>query len=258
MKTMHLGKYFLSLGIMAFLLFSTGNAFGLGNTDAKGARSCDNGDGDAKAVGCIAANNSIVMAPYWQVDGGSYTFIAVTHSSLSGMASQIGLHVEAITSAAALYTTAQTFTISAGKTERVFIVPSTHATVNATSIPTAKFIAGTSDFTYGSVRVTPVMTHPELKWRGGAVGGLNSHDGAGFRDITMLSYWGSVIIEANTTGFAMEFIGDMNDSTALPQLPACMYDLRQLEKDTNCNMTGHITTGDNSQYNTMSTGPNLQ
>ena len=250
MKTIHLGNYFLSLGIMAFLLFSTGNAFAFVQPTAN----CDNGN-NTKAVGCIAANNSIVMAPYWQVDGGSYTFIAVTHSSLSGMASQIGLHVEAITSAAALYTTAQTFTISAGKTERVFIVPSTHATVNATSIPTAKFIAGTSDFTYGSVRVTPVMTHPELKW----TSNINAvAPGTGFRDITMLSYWGSVIIEANTTGFAMEFIGDMNDSTALPQLPACMYDLRQLEKDTNCNMTGHITTGDNSQYNTMSTGPNLQ
>jgi len=31
----------------------------------------------------------------------------------------------------------------------------------------------------------------------------------------MLTYWGSVIIEANTTGFAMEFIGDMNDSQTL-------------------------------------------
>jgi hypothetical protein len=39
--------------------------------------------------------------------------------------------------------------------------------------------------------------------------------GAGFRDPTMLTYWGSVIIEANTTGFAMEFIGDMNDSQTL-------------------------------------------
>ena len=39
-----------------------------------------------------------------------------------------------------------------------------------------------------------------------------SHHGDGFRDSTMLSYWGSVIVEANTTGFAMEFIGDMNDS----------------------------------------------
>ena len=41
--------------------------------------------------------------------------------------------------------------------------------------------------------------------------GLSGH-GDGFRDTTMLSYWGSVIVEANTTGFAMEFIGDMNDS----------------------------------------------
>ena len=249
MKTMRLGKYFLSLGIMAFLLFSTGNAFGFVEPN----RNCDNGNSATKSVGCIAANNFLVMAPYWQVDGGSYTFIAVTHSSLSGMASQIGLHVEAITSAAALYTTAQTFTISAGKTERVFIVPSTHATVNATSIPTAKFIAGTSDFTYGSVRVTPVMTHPELKWRGGTVGGLNSHDGAGFRDITMLSYWGSVIIEANTTGFAMEFLGDMNDSIALPQQQACWA---------SGDKTGSATRLDgcapNSKYNTMSTGPNLQ
>ena len=36
--------------------------------------------------------------------------------------------------------------------------------------------------------------------------------GEGWRDPTMLSYWGSVVVEKNTTGFAMEFIGDMNDS----------------------------------------------
>ena len=35
----------------------------------------------------------------------------------------------------------------------------------------------------------------------------------------MLSYWGSVIIEANTTGFAMEFMGDMNDSIAMIKQP---------------------------------------
>jgi hypothetical protein len=36
--------------------------------------------------------------------------------------------------------------------------------------------------------------------------------GEGYRDATMMSYWGSVVVEKNTTGFAMEFIGDMNDS----------------------------------------------
>ncbi len=42
--------------------------------------------------------------------------------------------------------------------------------------------------------------------------GNNTRNGGGFRDTTMLSYWGAVVIEQNTTGFAMEFIGDMNDS----------------------------------------------
>jgi len=250
MKTIRLGKYFLSLGIMAFLLFSTGNAFAF----VQPTSNCDNAS-NVKAVGCIAANNSMVMSPYWQVDGGSYTFIAVTHSSLSGMASQIGLHIEAIKSDKALYSTAATFTISAGKTERVFIVPSTHATVNATSIPTAKFMAGTSDFSYGAVRVTPVMTHPQLKWVQGKFNTIAP--GAGFRDITMLSFWGSVIIEANTTGFAMEFIGDMNDSTALPRQQDC-----QLKQDATdilraCGTVSGAGT-DGFQYDSMSTGPNLQ
>ena len=250
MKTMRFGKYFLSLGIMAFLLFSTGNAFGF----VEPTKNCDNTPGDAKAVGCIAANNSLVMAPYWQVDGGSYSFIAVTHSSLSGMASQIGLHIEAIKSDATLYSSAASFTISSGNTERVFIVPSNHATVNSTSIPTGKFLAGTSDFTYGSVRVTPVMTHPELKW----AQSFTSHVGSGFRDITMLSYWGSVIIEANTTGFAMEFLGDMNDSTALPGQSPCWRVNPLPQMNHGCHNTTGVDGKRGFQHDSMPTGPNLQ
>jgi hypothetical protein len=30
----------------------------------------------------------------------------------------------------------------------------------------------------------------------------------------MLNFWGAIVIETNTTGFAMEFIGDMHDSAA--------------------------------------------
>ena len=37
--------------------------------------------------------------------------------------------------------------------------------------------------------------------------------GDGMRDATMLGYWGSIVVEAQTTGFAMEFIGDINDSS---------------------------------------------
>jgi hypothetical protein len=211
MKTMQSGKYFLSIAIMAFILFSAANSFA---ARKKTSRNCDNTATTGSE--CVHANNRVVISPYWQVDSGSYTFIAVTHTSLSGMASSIGVRVNALTSTGSAYDTAESFTIQAGNTERLFIVPGGHATVNATSIPTAKFIAGTSDFTHGSLRVEPVMTHPDMK-RTSRLPINARFDGLGFRDITMLSYWGSVIIEANTTGFAMEFIGDMNDSVAMMQ-----------------------------------------
>jgi hypothetical protein len=254
MKTMNLGSYFLSLAIMAFLLFSTGNAFA-----GVAERTCDHNNlhnataavSGSKDHGCTDANNFMVVAPYWQVDPGSYTFIAVSHTSLSGMASQIGLHISAITSAGNQYdsTGAETFTITSGNTERLFIAPSTHATVNPTSIPTAKFLQGTSSYTYGSIKVAPVMTHPGLF----KTGAYANDDGAGFRDITMLSYWGSVIIEANTTGFAMEFIGDMNDSATLVQV-----DHVEVGIGGRCAAAVGCGGGKSHHYNTMSSGPNLQ
>jgi hypothetical protein len=142
--------------------------------------------------------------------------MAVSHSSLSGMASQIGLTINAIDSAGAAYDTAESFTVSAGSTQRVFIVPTNHATVNSTNITTAKFLAGTSDFSYGHVRINPVTSAPQLIGNSArdGIAIIEASAGHGFRDITMLTYWGSVIIEANTTGFAMEFVGDMNDSTS--------------------------------------------
>jgi hypothetical protein len=245
MKTMNLGNYFLSLAIMAFLLFSTGNAFA-----ANAMRDCDHVSTAGNTPhDCQDANNFMVLAPYWQVDSGSYTFIAVTHTSLSGMASQIGVHVNAITSAGHAYDTAETFTVTSGNTERVFIVPTNHATVNVTSIPNGKFLSGTSDYTYGAVKIAPVMTNPALFKNHG----YNSDDGAGFRDITMLSYWGSVIIEANTTGFAMEFLGDMNDSIALPQ----MYHASEgVGPPYPTNLLGGARG--TPIYDSMSTGPNLQ
>jgi hypothetical protein len=108
----------------------------------------------------------------------------------------------------------------------VFIVPTNHATINTTSVTTAKFLAGTTDYTYGHIRINPVASHPFIKNFG--IGGYNSAPagkageiGEGFRDITTLTYWGSVIIETNSTGFAMEFVGDMNDS----QTPSGLADL---------------------------------
>jgi len=202
MKIMQIKRFGFGIVVTVFLVILTGNAFA--GTNA--SRNMKDGD-----VANSFANNNVVASPYWQVDSGSYTFIAVSHSSLSGMASQIGVKINAITSAGAAYDTAASFTISSGSTQRVFIVPTNHATVNSTNITSGEFIAGTTDFTYGHIRATPVATHPWQKHAGGYPTAIGH--GAGFRDSTTLTYWGSVIIEANTTGFAMEFIGDMNDST---------------------------------------------
>jgi len=212
MKTKHLKRFFLSIAITAFVAILAGNAFAANQNASR--------DGDSTTKEPQATSNDfIVAAPYWQVDSGSYTFMAVSHSSLSGMASEIGLTINAITSAGAAYDTAETFTVSAGTTQRVFIVPTNHATVNSTNITTAKFLAGTTDFTYGHVRVNPVASAPQLittECKTLVCIATTNATGRGFRDITMLTYWGSVIMEANTTGFAMEFVGDMNDSTSAP------------------------------------------
>ena len=69
----------------------------------------------------------------------------------------------------------------------------------------AELITGRPTFQHGFVHIAPVASNPEI-----------SVDG--FRDVTMLSFWGAVVIESNTTGFAMEFIGDMQDSAATPSM----------------------------------------
>ncbi len=153
-------------------------------------------------------NKSRVISPYWQSDSGSYTFIAVSHSSLSSIATQVGMVINAIQSDLTAFGTAITFTISGGSTERIFIVRTNNSIINSTSISSARFIVGTTNFKHGHLRIEPVATNPA------ATVGKN----AGRRDITMLNFWGAVVIESNTTGFAMEFIGDMQDSAATPSM----------------------------------------
>ncbi len=224
MKTKLTRQFSVLIALLAFLATMSGNAFAASNT-----------------------NSAVVLSPYWQSDSGSYTFIAVSHTSLSGMASQIGVIVNALASDINDNTVAGnvekfgnsiTFTVTSGTTKRVFIVRSDHPTINATAIPTAEFITGTSNFTHGSVRVNNLGTHPQIptsatlacsatgdkftysqakgtplaKYCKGNLTGTGGVSGPGFTDHTMLSYWGSVVVEKNTTGFAMEFLGDMNDS----------------------------------------------
>jgi hypothetical protein len=156
-------------------------------------------------------NKSRVISSYWQSDSASYSFISVSHSSLTGLASQIGLVVNAIQTDLTAFGTAVTFTISAGSTQRIFIARTNHPSLSAAEIPTASFIIGTSSYSHGHIRVDPVASNP-------AIVAADTFSGRGFRDITMLNFWGAIIVESNTTGFAMEFIGDMHDSAATPSM----------------------------------------
>ena len=180
MKTKLIKRFSILIAILAFLALLAGIAF-------------------------AEDNNKSVVSPYWQSDSGSYTFVAVSHTSLSGMASQIGVTVDALTKDKTSFGTAVSFTINAGTTTRVFIVNTSHTTINPAGIPAGQFIQGTTDFAFGQLRVSPVASTPEQTT-------IHHEPFPGYRDTTMLSYWGSVVIEQNTTGFAMEFIGDMNDT----------------------------------------------
>ena len=184
MKTKLAKRFSKFIAVLAFLSVLAGNAFAFDNTNR-------------------------VVSPYWQSDSTSYTFIAVSHTSLSGMASQIGLTINAITNDQSAFASALTFTITSGTTTRVFIVRTNQSAINSTSISSAKFIVGPSaDFEHGHLRIDPIAT--DVNARTGKI----SLTGDGYRDITMLSFWGAVVLESNTTGFAMEFIGDMADSQA--------------------------------------------
>jgi hypothetical protein len=180
MKTKLTKRFSSLIAILAFLALLAGNAFAV-------------------------TNKTSVVSPYWQSDSGSYTFMAVSHTSLSGMASQIGLTITALGKDQVEFGTAVSFTIDSGTTTRVFIVNTSHASVNPTSITDSKFIQGTTNFSFGQLLITPVASNPEVP-----TGHIEPFPG--YQDTTMLSYWGSVVIEQNTTGFAMEFIGDMNDT----------------------------------------------
>ena len=188
MKTKLTKRFSKLVAILAFLAILAGNAYAVTNSES-------------------------VVSPYWQSDSSSYTFIAVSHTSLSGMASHIGLTVNAITSDQSAFSTAVTFTIESGTTTRIFIVRTNQSTINSTSISSAQFIVGTTNFEHGHIRVDPISSNPETI--NSATGNLGL-TGGGYRDITMLSFWGTVVVETNTTGFAMEFIGDMHDSAAPP------------------------------------------
>ncbi len=148
-----------------------------------------------------------VVSPYWQSGPATYTFLAASHPSLSGMNSQIGLEILAVADAGAgLFSLPLRFTINSGATKHIFIAGTNHSFLNPDSIPTVLFMIGTAGAKSGFLSVQPVATSPEKFL--GVAGSL----GRGFPDVNALSYWGAVVVQHSSTGFAMEFMGDLQDS----------------------------------------------
>ncbi len=164
-------------------------------------------DGGAPVI--VINQGKQVISPYWQADSETYTFIGVSHPSLSQMNSQIGVNLQAFTNSNIALDIPLVFTIQPNETIKVFIVQSNHPFITPQNLPGSLFLlAGSTTSEHGQLKFSPIATQPfDLV-------GLEGTSGRGYADITMLNYWGAVVVQATSTGFAMEFIGDMKDSRA--------------------------------------------
>ncbi len=154
------------------------------------------------------SSSRLVVSPYYQADSASYTFIGVSHPSLSGAVSQIGLKVTAVNSTPTSNNYVE-FTVAAGGTQRVFIVVTNHSVLNPTTLSdsTTSFIAvSTGTGSSGSIRALSSHVAPTT---------MNS--AGDFNNLSQLSFWGAVVAASTSSGFAMEFIGDAHDSVTKPE-----------------------------------------
>jgi hypothetical protein len=174
-------------------------------------------------------SEQIAISPYAQaVPNDSYTFIGISHPSLRTAAKNIGVVVETV----GMNTTSNTpsgrsavFTIAGGETHRVFVVNQSHASINGANAAftddRTHLITTTDTSQFGSIRVTTVDETPTTLVADDLAHGITNCTtlahmkgtaGCGYETLNQLSMWGIVYSEAAGTGFAMEFIGDMQDS----------------------------------------------
>ena len=162
---------------------------------------------------------SIVVSPYVQaVPNDSYTFIGISHPSLDSALTQIGVALEVVDMTTTVNSQAgrsAIFTVNAGETHRVFVVNQGHSTINSSNSSftdsRTHIIPTVNSAQFGSVRVTAVSEKPDLANaanRDVLVGSTYKFD-----NLAQLTMWGIVYVESSGTGFAMEFVGDMQDST---------------------------------------------
>jgi len=175
-----------------------------------------------------AYNARLVIAPYAQVTANAtYTFIGISHPSLDTAHTSIGVAVEAMDMTTVPNNAAgraAVFTINAGETHRVFIVNQSHATINTnnTSFTDSKtHLITTSDASqFGNIKVTGIGSAPTITTNAtnAGRGGRYNTSGCGttcqrYDNVSQLAMWGVVYQSSNGAGFALEFVGDMHDSS---------------------------------------------
>ena len=199
-------------------------------------------------------SSRIVISPYAQaVPNDSYTFIGVSHPSLDSALTQIGVAIEVVDMTTTVNNRAgrtAVFTVDAGETHRVFIANQSHSTINTsnTDFTDARthIIPTVDSAQFGSIRATSVSVRPELAGPARDVTLQNS--ALKYDDLSQLSIWGIVYTQASGTGFAMEFIGDMHDSTLggehISAVPSQMNGCGKYQQGNGCK---NITAGTNDQ-----------
>jgi len=182
-------------------------------------------------------SNQLAVSPYAQaVPNDSYTFIGISHPSMDTASSAIGVAVEVINMTTTINNTAgraQIFTIDAGETHRVFVVNQSHATINTSNAAftdaRTHIIPTVDSAQFGSIRVTTVAADANTS----VLLGTNET----FENLAQLSMWGVIYVESSGSGFAMEFIGDMQDSLIVGNLG-------ELKAGGRGNATGGVSNGD--------------
>jgi len=155
----------------------------------------------------------LAYSPYAQaVPNDSYTFMGISHPSLDTALTQIGVVVEVIgmtTTVDNAAGRAAVFTVDAGETHRIFVVNQSHSTINGTNSSftddRTHLIPTIDSAQFGSIRVTTQTSTPTTAT---VVGTTDK-----YANLAQLNIWGVVFVEAGGTGFAMEFVGDMQDSS---------------------------------------------
>jgi hypothetical protein len=163
-------------------------------------------------------SNQIAVSPYAQaVPNDSYTFIGISHPSMDSASSAIGVAIEVIGMTTTLNNAAgraQIFTVDAGETHRVFVVNQGHTTINSSNASftdsRTHIIPTVDSAQFGSIRVTTVAEDPNRA--------VTVNSNKTFENLAQLSMWGIIYVESSGSGFAMEFIGDMQDSRIVGNL----------------------------------------